>query len=128
MENLNDINHLDPNDEGLKAVMGAKFHDATTGDPAPAKKATPAAKPAAPAKAEKIIDKEAAKQWAPPKPAPDYMDRLRASAKWALTAGGLCGLFFYWQQTGLMDPAAALPSMLACTLLGGWGVGKNATK
>lgn len=29
MENLNDINHLDPNDEGLKSIMGARFHDAT---------------------------------------------------------------------------------------------------
>jgi hypothetical protein len=134
MDNMNDVNHLDPNDDGLKAIMGGRFHDATEALASvaaayqPAKKAAPAAKPAAPAKTEKVIDKEAAKQWEPPRPAPNYLDRLKACAKWAVTFGALCCLFFYWQQTGLMAPAAAVPSMLTCMLLAGWGVGRNATK
>ena len=130
MENLNDINNLDPNDEGLKSIMGSRFHDITEPMTAarPAKKAAPA-----PADTdEEYAPAETAYtdplRWAPPKPAPNWLDRLKACAKWSLTFGGLCLLFFYWQQTGLMDPAAALPSMLACTLIGGWGIGKHATK
>jgi hypothetical protein len=81
-----------------------------------------------PVKEEHVIDKAAAAQWEPVRPDPNWLDRLKACAKWALTFSALCCLFFYWQQTGLMDPAAAVPSMLTCTLLVGWGVGRNATK
>lgn len=123
MENLNDINNLDPNDEGLKAVMGAKFHDATK-DPAPVKKAEPA-----PVKApERRTDRHGPAKWAPAKPDPNWLDRLKAAAKWAATFGGLGVLFFYWQQTGLMDPAAAMPSMIVCALLTGLSIGRYATK
>lgn len=61
-----------------------------------------------------------------PKYAPNLFDRLKGCAKWAVTFGSLSMLIFYWQQTGLMDPAAAVPSMCACTCLAGFGVGKHA--
>lgn len=127
MENMNDINHLDPNDDGLKAVMGSKFHDATK-DPAPVKKAEPVPVKAVEAKPEKKTHTVPVAQWKPVKPDPNWLDRLQACAKWAGLFGGLCLLFFYWQQTGLMDPAAALPSMIVCAALAGLSVGRNATK
>ena len=61
-----------------------------------------------------------------PRYAPNLFDRLKGCAKWAVTFGSLSMLIFYWQQTGLMDPAAAVPSMCACTCLAGYGVGKHA--
>lgn len=127
MENLNDVNHLDPNDDGLKAVMGAKFHDATK-DPAPAKKPAPTPVKAVEVKPEKKTHTVPVALWEPVKPDPNWMDRLRACVKWTSIFGGLGLLFFYWQQTGLMDPAAALPSMIVCALMGGLSIGVNATK
>ena len=125
MENMNDINHLDPNDDGLKAVMGSRFHDATK-DPAPAKKAEPATVKAVEEKpARKRTDEAIDAKWAPVKPDPNWMDRLQACAKWTGLFGGLCLLFFYWQQKGLMDPVAALPSMIVCATLAGLSVGLN---
>lgn len=127
MENLNDINNLDPNDDGLKAIMGARFHDATK-DPAPVKKPEPAPVKAAEAKPEKKTDTVPAALWEPVKPDPNWLDRLQACAKWVGLFGGLGLLFFYWQQTGLMDPAAAMPSMITCAALAGLGVGRYAMK
>ena len=63
-----------------------------------------------------------------PKYAPNWYERLKGCAKWAVTFGALCCVFFYWQQTGLMAPEAAVPSMCVCNLLVGWGVGKNVLK
>lgn len=127
MENLNDINNLDPNDEGLKAVMGDRFHDATK-DPAPAKKAEPAPVKAVEEKPAKTGHTVPVALWEPVKPDPNWLDRLKACAKYSAIFGGLGLLFFYWQQTGLMAPAAALPSMCTCALLAGLSVGKHATK
>ena len=68
---------------------------------------------------------------------PDALDRVLEAAewhrvlntvKWTGTFGALALLIFNWMQTGLMDPAAAIPSMCACTLLVGFGVGKNIKK
>ena len=63
-----------------------------------------------------------------PKYAPSFLDRLKGCAKWALTFGCLTMVFFYWQEAGLMDPVAAVPSMCVCTGLAGFGVGKHALK
>jgi hypothetical protein len=106
----NDINNLDPNDEGLKQIFGERFHDATQEKAIP--KRTPASKP---------VDA----QWEPVKPDPNWMDKLKGCVKSVAIFGCLGLLFFYWQQTGQMDSSAAVPSMCACTALAGLGVGKN---
>ena len=105
----NDINNLDPNDEGLKRIFGDRFHDATK-DPTPVKK---------------VATKPVDAQWEPAKPAPDMMDKLKGCVKNLFIFGSLSLLFFYWQQTGQMESSAAVPSMCACTALAGFGVGKN---
>lgn len=105
----NDINHLDPNDEGLKQIFGDRFHDET-------KESAPAQKPT-----RKPVDAK----WEPVKPDPNWMDNLKACVKHVAVFGGLSILFFYWQQTGQMDASAAVPSMCACTALAGLGVGRH---
>lgn len=122
----NDINELDVNDVGLKGIFGDRFHDATE---APAK-AESASKPTNTTHAEKTaqnpVCKPVAKLWEPPKPDPNWMDKLKGCVKCVALFGGLCLLFFYWQQTGQMEASAAVPSMCVCTALAGWGIGKNA--
>ena len=117
-----DINHLDPNDDGLKAIMGNRFHDETK---------KPMVEPyTRPACEEKKIQNTTGKavdaKWEPVRPEPNQMDKLKACAKSVLLFGGLSFLVFYWQQTGLMASSIAVPSMCVCTALAGWGVGKNA--
>ena len=110
----NDINNLDPNDEGLKRIFGERFHDAT-------QKETPPQH----APVQRIVRNPVDAQWEPAKPAPDMMDKLKGCVKNLFIFGSLSLLFFYWQQTGQMEPSAAVPSMCACTALAGLGVGKN---
>lgn len=131
-----DINNLDSQDAGLKAIFGDRFQDATTESPSTEreKKVTTntvhikkAAQNSADKPATKNEDTKEVK-WQPPKPAPNWLDNLKACAKWTVGFGGLCLLLFYWQQTGQMEPSAAVPSMCACAALAGWGVGKNAVR
>lgn len=128
----NDINHLDANDEGLKAIFGDRFHDETTEKPEAAKttrKQNPAKAVKAPAiepKTEPAAAKEC--KWNPVKPDPNWLDKLKACAMYTVGFGGLSILLFSWQQAGLMDSSVAIPSMCVCTALAGFGVGKNALK
>jgi hypothetical protein len=128
----NDINHLDANDEGLKAIFGDRFHDETTEKPEAAKttrKQNPAKAVKAPAiepKTEPASYKDA--KWNPVKPDPNWLDKLKACAMYTVGFGGLSILLFSWQQAGLMDSSVAIPSMCVCTALAGFGVGKNALK
>jgi hypothetical protein len=106
-----DINNLDPNDEGLKSIFGARFHDVASEPPV------------------KVAQKPASKpmdaQWEPVRPEPNWMDALKGCVKWVGLFGTLSCLIFYWQQAGLMAESIAVPSMCVCTALAGLGVGKN---
>ena len=118
----NDINHLDTEDLGLKAIFGERFQDETceqkTAEAPKAK--TTAVKPAV-----KTKDKTVDAQWEPTK-AITTMDKLIVCAKWAGIFGGLNGLLFYWQQAGLLASEAAVPSMVVCALLAGLSIGWHA--
>lgn len=133
MENK-EINNFDPEDIGLKMIMGEHFHDATTGIPGVSKNTHKAENPAKKVKAPAIEPKvepavfKKEEQGMPPKAEPNMFDRLKECAKWALCCGGLNVLFFYWQQTGQMLPSAAVPSMCVCFAIMGFGIGKNATR
>lgn len=115
-----DINGLDPEDIGLKSIMGVHFIDETQGTPS----TTPAEK-AAQKPTQKPREK-AESDWRPPARERDWMDNLKECAKWSLTFGGLSCLIFYWQQAELMASSIAVPCMCVCTALVGWGVGRNA--
>ena len=54
-----------------------------------------------------------------------YDEKTANMVKWVVIFMGLEYLFFYWQQTGQMQSAAAMPSMIVCALLAGISVGKN---
>jgi hypothetical protein len=110
-----DINNLDPNDEGLKGIFGDRFHDAT-GEATP----TPAG-----GVAKKPTSKPVEAQWEPVKYAPTWMDNLKACAKSVMLFGGLSALVFYWQQAGLMASSIAVPTMCVITALAGVGIGKS---
>ena len=123
----NDINHLDTEDLGLKAIFGDRFHDETgvqkTAE-APKAKSTTAAKSVVKIEDYKK-DKTVYAQWEPTKVI-TTMDKLIGCAKWAALFGGLNGLLFYWQQAGLLASEAAVPSMVVCALLAGLSIGWHA--
>ena len=54
-----------------------------------------------------------------------YEEKTVNLVKWFVLFVGMEYLFFYWQQTGQMQPTAAMPSMIVCALLAGVSVGKN---
>ena len=122
-----EINGLDPEDIGLKQIMGNRFHDATKPmvepiSPRPTN-TTPAEK-----KAQKVLDKAMDAQWEPARPEPNWMDNLKSCAKSVLLFGGLSFLIFYWKEAGLMAESIAVPSMCVCTALAGWGAGRTVRK
>lgn len=121
----NDINELDVTDAGLKSIFGDRFHDETEPARAEAKKVSTDI-PKTEKGVEKPIWKPAKALWEPVKPEPNWKDKLKSCTLWAGGFGSLTMLFFSWQQAGLMDETVALPTMLACAVLAGWGVGKNA--
>ncbi len=130
----NDINNLDTEDLGLKAIMGERFHDETAqqAQASTEKKAT--ANTVNTGKAEqKTASKPRKKEykdaeWEPVEHEPTQMDRIKECAKSALLFGGLSLLFFYFQQSGQMAITASMPCICACVALAGFGIGKNAAK
>ena len=125
----NDINHLDVHDEGLKAIFGDRFHDETTEKPEAAKTTTkqnPAKAVKVPAiepKTEPASHKDA--KWNPVKPDPNWLDKLKACAKWTALFGGLCVLLFYWQQTGRLETTTSWYALLVCVGMVFFSIGKN---
>ena len=118
----NDINHLDANDEGLKAIFGSRFQDETCNKPAEVtKKAKPIQKTVEQSGTEKAMDGKLE-----PVKVVTSLDKLKACVKWAGIFGGLNALLFYWQQAGLLDSKAAVPSMVVCALLAGLSIGWHA--
>lgn len=124
----NEINNLDPDDIGLKQVMGNRFHDATKGTASPMVEQKTIKAPSntqAEKKAQKVLDKAVDAQWEPARPAPNWMDNLKSCVKWVGTFAFLSCLIFYWKQTGLMAESIAVPSIAVCTALAGFGAGRT---
>ena len=122
--NTNEINNLDPDDIGLKQIMGNRFQDATKPMVEPIRTESTSTSQTKTV-AQKPISKAVDAQWEPARPEPNWMDNLKACAKAVLLFGGLSCLIFYWKQTGLMAESIAVPSMCICTALAGWGAGRN---
>lgn len=114
-----DINGLDPEDIGLKSIMGVHFVDETKGERSPEPKEAPKEVPKKPKST--IVEPT---DWRPPMPKKDIFDKLKEGAKWCFICGGIEWLVFYWQTAGLMDASVATPTMLVCMALAGFGVGK----
>ncbi len=122
-----DINELDVNDIGLKGIFGDRFHDETQSKPKTEEKKHPTANTTdIPKQERKVTDKSVDDKWEPVKTSPNWLDKLKGSAVWALGFGSLSFLVFSWQQAELMDSSIAIPTMCIFTALAGFGVGKNA--
>ena len=103
-----------------------KFTDATVKPTQPVK-AEKKTSNKEPVKEKKIAQKTASKPMdAEYEPVKTWYDEKTVNlVKWVVLFIGLEYLFFYWQQTGQMQPTAAMPSMIVCALLAGVSVGKN---
>lgn len=119
-----EIRKYDPEDVELKNLMGSRFQDLTHENPnSKPVQGEPVMMPI-----EENLAKEAEYEAFTPKKQPSFFDNLKASARSALTFGGLNFLIFYWEHIGLMDESIAVPCMCVCSALAGWGVGKNFAK
>lgn len=124
-----EVNNLDPNDIGLQAIFGERWHDETTQKPTVEQASPKATNPTQEKKvAQKPISKPMEAQWEPAKAEPNFIEKLTDSAKWVCLYGGLSFLVFYWEQAGLMASSIAVPSMCVCTALVGWSIGKQARR
>lgn len=114
---MNDINNLDPNDEGLRAVMGDKFQDISGGQKPVCKKV------------EQVPEKKSCRkvpdaQREPVKAAPGFMDRLKDAAC-SVAKPAVLGLFFFWcQQCQKMDSTTAVCAMFACVAVAAFHMGR----
>jgi hypothetical protein len=106
----------------LKAMMGDRFIDETV----PVAETTTVPKEEKKCREANVAEKPskaADADWHPTKQR-TFMDDLKDCTKSTMIFGGLNVLIWYWEMAGLMDESIALPSMIACAVLAGIGVGK----
>ena len=113
----------DPDDLELKKLMGPRFQDQTQ-EATPAPKGEKKQEPVqeAPIKKKsgrKVMDAV----WAPVKTEATELQRLADCAKQTVLYGGISAVLFWWQQAGLLDPKAAVPSFIVLALLAGVKIG-----
>jgi hypothetical protein len=121
-----EINNLDPNDIGLKQVMGNRFHDGTRKPMVEEFKK--ASTDTTTAKKVKLGIPDEAKDaiWSPFNAEPSFTQKLMNCSKWASLFAALYILFYYWECTGQMQPSASVPAMTVCACMVGWSFGKYA--
>lgn len=56
------------------------------------------------------------------------LENVKECVKAIILFGGLGMLFLYWYKTGQIVASAAFPSIIVCTLLAGFGIGKSVGK
>lgn len=64
-------------------------------------------------------------QWEPVKPAPDFMDKLKSTAKDVCLYAVLSLVLFWWQQTGRIDITTSWYALLVCVGMVFFSVGKH---
>jgi hypothetical protein len=120
-------------DEGLKGVMGDRFHDVTeipaqtinvklsekpTAKPYPKKQSNPGKE--CPEK-----EKPVAALWEPVKPAPNFMDKLKSTVKDVCLWAFLSLVLFWWQQSGRLETTTSWYALLVCVGMVFFSIGKN---
>ena len=119
-----DINGLDVTDAGLKGIFGDRFQDVTEPVKAISKKETPTKCKEANV-AQKPTEKAMDAQWEPVKPAPDFMEKLKNTAKDVCLYAVLSLVLFYWQQTGRLEVTTSWYALLMCVGMVFFAIGKN---
>lgn len=64
-------------------------------------------------------------QWEPEKPAPNYMDKLKQTARDVCLWAVISLVLFYWQQTGRIDVTTSWYALLVCVGMVFFSIGKN---
>lgn len=123
----NEINGLDPEDIGLKAVMGNRFHDETKKPMVEPFKTESTNTTKEEKKVQKSAETAVDASWAPVKN-PNWMDNLKSCVKSVVLFGGLSFLIFYWKEAGLMAESIAVPAIAVCTAFAGFGAGRTVRK
>lgn len=97
-----------------------------TDDTAPMEE--PVSAPAEPVKEDRpvVVEKEEMPEFMRKKR--NYVDCIAGCAKWMGLCGGIAMLLWWFQINSLMALEAAYPCILACGVLGGYGVGKSVVK
>lgn len=131
-ENMNDINHLDPDDVGLSQIFGRDIHDVSS-TPAAGKTATPR-KSTTPTK--KSVSEVPERLKDEPKVEPtrtvvsdyNWLPKLKEAAR-GIFLPALLSVFFFWcQLTSRMDPTTAVTAMFGCVALVFFRVGRVCAK
>ena len=120
----NEINGLDPEDIGLKAVMGNRFHDETKKPMVEPFRTESTNTTKEEKKTRKNTGDAVDASWAPVK-VPNWMDNLKSCVKSVVLFGGLSFLVFYWKEAGLMAESIAVPGIAVCTAIAGFGAGRT---
>ena len=121
---MKEAKNMDLFDEGLKEIMGDRYDDGET----------PTEMPVMECKAKEVQNVHQKRepvdaQYVPyPKKERDFMDRLRSCATWSGICGAISMLMWWFEVNGLMAMEAAYPCILACGIIGAFGVGMNFKK
>lgn len=118
-----DINHLDANDDGLKAIFGDRFHDISEPVNAVSKKETHT-NPQPTKVAKKVKHEPVEAQWEPTKENTWY-DNLKAIVKDVALFAFLSFVLFWWQQTGRLEVTTSWYALLFCVGMVFFSVGKH---
>ena len=117
---MSDINELDVDDIGLQSVMGDRFQDLSKGGDKEKGATVTRKQKSAQRPASKARDAE----WEPMQEEVTFLTRLKECTRKVVVFGVLNLLLFYWQQKGLMAQSVALPCMIVCAALAGWGAAR----
>lgn len=132
-ENMNDINHLDTEDEGLSQIFGDRFNDESKTPaavkPATTRKSTTPKKKSAPAvvespKAEPVIPVQQPVE----SDSYSWLPQLKAAVHGIMPPALMCTFFFWCQQTARMDSTTAVVAMFGCVALVFFRVGRVCAK
>ena len=115
-------------DMELQAIMGDRFEDLTKGTEKPAEKPvakTAPKKTSAPVKDVPEKEKPVDAQYEPIRPAPNFMDKLKQTAKDVCLYAVLSTILFWWLQSGKLEETTAWYALLVCVGMVFFSVGKN---
>lgn len=132
-ENMNDINHLDPDDEGLSQIFGDRFHDesktpAVVNATTP-RKSTARAKKTTPVVADSLKTEPITPVWKSAETTSySWLPRLK-DAVYGILSPALLSVFFFWcQLTSRMDSTTAVTAMFCCVAIVFFRVGRVCAK
>lgn len=116
-------------DMELAEMMGERFHDKTK-ENAEKPAENPAAKTASTKQSEPVKnvpakEKPVNARVEPVKPAPNFVDKLKQTAKDVCLYAVLSMVLFWWQQSGKLDYTTAWWALLVCVGMVFFSVGKN---